>query len=68
MVKNLEVKIVAARKAVIAKNKSVYFGSITDEQLKLAARHSEDPEILAMIFRSKSHLKSCLTLNERNSD
>ena len=49
-----EAKIVAARKSVIAKNKSVYFGSITDEQLKLVARHSEDPEILAMIFRSKS--------------
>ena len=52
---SFEAKIVATRKSLLAKRKSVYLGSLTDEDLVLAARYSQNSDILALLLRSKNN-------------
>lgn len=62
----LEAKISCARKSCISKFKSVYFGALSDSDLELAGKYSEDAEVLAMLFRSKSHsVREALATNGR---
>ncbi len=51
---SLHAKVVATRKSLIAGHKSVYFGPLEDEDLALAARYSQNSNVLALLLRSKN--------------
>lgn len=62
--KSFEAKVTATRKTLLGKYKSAYFGELKDEDLEFAARFSQNPDVLALLLRSKSKsVREALAMN-----